>query len=71
MGCLEDVLSALKDEPKRLVIDLSCRRRGESWVVAMNKWQTLTDIEVTKGSTRVLRFYCLPSNQRCRNNPAS
>lgn len=31
----------------RLVIDLSCRRRGDRWIVAMNKWQTPTDLEVT------------------------
>ncbi len=29
----------------QLVIDLSCRRRPEGgWVVAMNRWQTLTDL---------------------------
>lgn len=49
LGHLKDVLSALKDGPKRLVIDLSCRRKGDTWVVAMDKWQTLTDTEVTKG----------------------
>ncbi|HYE05041.1 MAG TPA: phosphoribosylformimino-5-aminoimidazole carboxamide ribotide isomerase [Planctomycetota bacterium] len=27
----------------QLVIDLSCRRRGDQWIVATNKWQTLTD----------------------------
>jgi phosphoribosylformimino-5-aminoimidazole carboxamide ribotide isomerase len=26
----------------RLVVDLSCRRVGDGWVVAMNRWQTLT-----------------------------
>ena len=37
----------------RLVIDLSCRRdalqgdHGPHWVVAMNRWQTPTDLEVT------------------------
>jgi phosphoribosylformimino-5-aminoimidazole carboxamide ribotide isomerase len=37
----------------RLVIDLSCRRdvlegdQGLRWVVAMNRWQTPTDLEVT------------------------
>lgn len=42
-------LAALVAEtgPERLVIDLSCRRNGDSWVVAMNRWQTLTDLEVT------------------------
>ena len=27
----------------------SCRRRGEKWFVAMNKWQDITDMEVCKG----------------------
>lgn len=31
----------------RLVIDLSCRRMGDGWRVAMNRWQTPTDMEVT------------------------
>jgi phosphoribosylformimino-5-aminoimidazole carboxamide ribotide isomerase len=33
----------------KLVIDVSCRRRGSSWVVAMNGWKDLTDIEVNAG----------------------
>lgn len=31
---------------ERLVIDLSCRRRGDEWIVAMNRWRTLTDLRV-------------------------
>lgn len=31
----------------RLVIDLSCRRTDRGWTVAMNRWQTLTDLDVT------------------------
>lgn len=31
----------------RLVLDLSCRRAGEGWLAAMNRWQTLTDLPVT------------------------
>lgn len=31
----------------RLVVDLSCRRKGEGWVVATNRWQTLTDFALT------------------------
>ncbi|KAJ1942367.1 Enzyme that catalyzes the fourth step in the histidine pathway, partial [Linderina pennispora] len=30
----------------RLVVDLSCRRRPDGWVVAMNKWQTMTDMVI-------------------------
>lgn len=32
--------------PKRLVIDLSCRKVGETWFVATNRWQTVTQTEV-------------------------
>jgi phosphoribosylformimino-5-aminoimidazole carboxamide ribotide isomerase len=29
---------------ERLVLDLSCRRRGADYVVMMNRWQTFTDL---------------------------
>ena len=32
---------------ERLVIDLSCRRTASGWVVAMNRWQKITDLEVS------------------------
>lgn len=32
---------------ERLVIDLSCKATGGGWTVAMNRWQTLTDLQVT------------------------
>lgn len=43
------MLEALGDDKDKLVIDLSCRRKGDTWFVAMNKWQTLTDMELTRG----------------------
>ncbi|TIA71770.1 hypothetical protein E3P92_02339 [Wallemia ichthyophaga] len=42
----------------RLVVDLSCRRRDNRWVVAMNKWQTLTDMEVTQDSISLISQFC-------------
>jgi hypothetical protein len=42
----------------RLVVDVSCRRRADRWVVAMNKWQDLTDLDVTKESLEMLSEYC-------------
>lgn len=44
----------------RLVIDLSCRlNQGKSgWTVAMNKWQTLTDLEITNATLDMLKEYC-------------
>ena len=49
MDRLQRVLHALGGEKDKLVIDLSCRRRDDTWFVAMNKWQTLTDMEVNDG----------------------
>ncbi|KAF7976264.1 hypothetical protein HWV62_7146 [Athelia sp. TMB] len=42
----------------RLVVDTSCRRRGNKWLVAMNKWQDITDMEVCKESLDLLSEYC-------------
>jgi len=49
------VLAALDGDKDKLVIDLSCRRKGDSWWVAMNKWQDLTDMEINEGLS-----YCPP-----------
>ncbi|KAI0254758.1 Phosphoribosylformimino-5-aminoimidazole carboxamide ribotide isomerase [Lactifluus subvellereus] len=35
---------------ERLVVDISCRRKGHRWMVAMNKWQDITDTEVCRGT---------------------
>ncbi|GAA6007169.1 hypothetical protein JCM11491_003029 [Sporobolomyces phaffii] len=42
----------------RLVVDVSCRRRADKWVVAMNRWQDLTDMEVNQASLDLLSEYC-------------
>ena len=42
----------------RLVIDLSCRRTSEGWTVAMNRWQTLTDLQVTPATLDRLAPHC-------------
>lgn len=44
--------------PERLVIDLSCRRRDDRWVVATNRWQTTTDLEVTPATLDRLAEFC-------------
>lgn len=55
-------LSVISDliTPERLVIDLSCRaNKGKSgWTVAMNKWQTLTTLEISNDSLDMLRDHC-------------
>lgn len=50
---LQSVLRSLGNDKERLVIDLSCRRVGTAWVVAMDKWQRLTDMEVNEGLSAV------------------
>ncbi|KAH8552986.1 hypothetical protein BGW37DRAFT_487959 [Umbelopsis sp. PMI_123] len=42
----------------KLVVDVSCRRKENKWVVAMNKWQTMTDMEVNKETLDMLAQYC-------------
>ncbi|KAF0501961.1 Phosphoribosylformimino-5-aminoimidazole carboxamide ribotide isomerase [Gigaspora margarita] len=43
---------------ERVVVDLSCRKQGNKWIVAMNKWQTITNMEVNKESLDLLSNYC-------------
>ncbi|KAK9473701.1 uncharacterized protein V1510DRAFT_442695 [Dipodascopsis tothii] len=43
----------------RLVIDLSCRRQADGqWIVAMDKWQTLTDTAISADTLSALAEYC-------------
>ncbi|KAG6814178.1 hypothetical protein H0H92_000854 [Tricholoma furcatifolium] len=53
---LQKVSSAVGKD--KLVVDVSCRRRGDKWMVAMNKWQDITDMEVSKESLQMLSEYC-------------
>ncbi|KAF2170883.1 hypothetical protein M409DRAFT_18855 [Zasmidium cellare ATCC 36951] len=55
---LQSVLDALDGDSKKLVIDLSCRRVGEGWRVAMDKWQTITEFEINKDNIALLEPYC-------------
>ena len=43
---------------QRIVIDLSCRRTRTGWTVAMNRWQTLTEIDVTHATLDRLAPHC-------------
>lgn len=56
----EDALWQLVDAvgAKRLVIDLSCRRTAHGWTVAMNRWQTLTNLEVNAATLDRLAPHC-------------
>ena len=42
----------------RLILDLSCRARGESWVIAMNRWQMPTDLELDAATIAELAGSC-------------
>ncbi|TVY92790.1 1-(5-phosphoribosyl)-5-[(5-phosphoribosylamino)methylideneamino] imidazole-4-carboxamide isomerase [Lachnellula willkommii] len=55
---LDSVLLALGGDKDKLVIDLSCRKKDDTWFVAMNKWQTITDMEVNGASIKSLEPYC-------------
>ncbi|MDL2328608.1 phosphoribosylformimino-5-aminoimidazole carboxamide ribotide isomerase [Desulfosarcina sp. OttesenSCG-928-A07] len=55
-----DRLSALsrKIGKNRLVLDLSCRRSGNTYVMATNRWQTLTDEAVNAALMDRLSAFC-------------
>ncbi|KAL8381482.1 hypothetical protein RB595_005647 [Gaeumannomyces hyphopodioides] len=55
---LDAMLAALGGATDRLVIDLSCRRRGDGWFVATDKWQTITEMEVNQEFIRGLEPFC-------------
>ncbi|KAI8899407.1 5-proFAR isomerase His6 [Globomyces pollinis-pini] len=42
----------------QLVIDLSCRTKGNDWIVAMNKWQTETDTLLNEETVKTLADSC-------------
>jgi phosphoribosylformimino-5-aminoimidazole carboxamide ribotide isomerase len=42
----------------RLVVDLSCRRVGDGWVVAMNRWQTLTSFALDEENLALIAKSC-------------
>jgi len=56
----EDTLRSLVREigKDKLVIDLSCRRTTNGWTVAMNRWQTLTNLTMDHATLDLLAPYC-------------
>jgi phosphoribosylformimino-5-aminoimidazole carboxamide ribotide isomerase len=42
----------------RLALDLSCRATQDGWMVAMNRWQTMTDLAVDAETFRMLAPHC-------------
>ena len=43
---------------EKLVIDLSCRRTSKGWQVAMNRWQTLTELSINAATLDHLAEHC-------------
>ena len=43
---------------ERLVVDLSCRRQGPDWFVAINRWQTLTPVKLDADLFQKLDPFC-------------
>ena len=48
VGRLEELVRRVGGT-ERVVIDLSCRRVGGRWMVAMERWSRVTEVEVCKG----------------------
>lgn len=44
--------------PERLVVDLSCRGASPTWIVAMNRWQTPTNLRLDPHTLRELAAFC-------------
>jgi phosphoribosylformimino-5-aminoimidazole carboxamide ribotide isomerase len=55
-GKLAELSQAVGAE--KIVVDLSSRRTANGWTVAMNRWQTLTDLEVSPDLLDRLAEYC-------------
>lgn len=43
---------------KRLVLDLSCRRRGEEYYIVTDRWQKFTDVTISPSTLNLLSAYC-------------
>ncbi len=41
-----------------LVLDLSCRKRGDTYYVVTNRWQKFTDFAINEKNIRFLESYC-------------
>ena len=42
----------------RLVIDLSCRRRDNAWLVAIDRWQTVTEVAIDAATLAQFAVHC-------------
>ena len=44
--------------PQNLVLDLSCRKRGEDYFVVTDRWQKFTDVRISRESLAYFAGYC-------------
>jgi phosphoribosylformimino-5-aminoimidazole carboxamide ribotide isomerase len=44
--------------PHRLVLDLSCRRRGASHLIVTDRWQRFTEVEISESTLSRLAAFC-------------
>jgi len=54
---LKQLVSAIGKE--RLVLDLSCRRLDENYVVTADRWQKLTDVQINPENLERLAAFCV------------
>ena len=53
---LNDLVSKIGRD--HLVLDLSCRKRGNDYYVVTDRWQKFTDFKITEKNLKVLESYC-------------
>ncbi len=44
--------------PDHLVLDLSCRRKDDTYYIVTDRWQKFTDVELTLETMKELSLYC-------------
>lgn len=53
---LEQLVSLIGRE--QLVLDLSCRKKGDEYYVVTDRWQKFTSYKITEGNLKKLESYC-------------
>lgn len=53
---LEDIKAAVGAE--RLVLDLSCRKTNDGWMIATDRWQTITNTAINQQTIAQLETHC-------------
>lgn len=55
-GRLDELVKAIGKD--RLVLDLSCRKRGEDYFVVTDRWQKFTDLVVNEETLKTFSAFC-------------